>query len=74
MFHEGQRLTDDIEVSAGEEVTIEIMSVWTDSEDNENYYIVKCREMGEKIGRYWLDDVDMVSEWHLHKYWELVKE
>jgi hypothetical protein len=74
LFQIGQRLSNAWEVSDGQEVIVEIMDVFYDTEDDEINYIVKCRENRGSWSWYVKDELDLKSEAHLDKYWQLVKE
>jgi hypothetical protein len=50
------------------------MDVFYDTEDDEINYIVKCRENRGSWSWYVKDELDLKSEAHLDKYWQLVKE
>lgn len=76
MFEVGQFLNNEFEVSRNA-ATIEIMAVWVDPDDEEVYYLVKCRSVARNSDNlmysswYYEDEVDLVSEAHLDKYYEL---
>lgn len=78
MYEVGQFLNNEFEVSRNA-ATVEIMATWVDPDDNENYYIVKCRSIAEDHAErmynawYYEDEVDLVSEAHLYKYYETVE-
>lgn len=78
MFEVGQRLTNYIEVSRNA-VIVEVMSIWVDPDDGDVYYLIKCREIEDDHGHnmfnawYYDDEVDLVSEAHLDKYYQIVK-
>jgi arginine/lysine/ornithine decarboxylase len=73
MYEVGQFLTNAFEVNSGNAVVIEIMATFVD-EDDERYYVVKCRRNGNS-GHSWYyeDELDLLSEAHLYKYYELVE-
>lgn len=78
MFEVGQLLTNDFEVSRNA-VTIQIRAVWVDDDDDEVYYVVKCLVVADDHGHnmynswYYEDEVDLVSEAHLDKYYQIVQ-
>lgn|SRR6267142_5498074 len=74
LFRIGQRLSNAWEVRDGHEVTVEIMDVFYDTEDDEINYVIKCRKANGGWGWYVKDELDLRSEAHLDKYWQLVKE
>lgn len=78
MFEVGQILTNDFEVSRNA-VTIEIKATWIDDDDAEVYYVVKCIDVARDHEHnmfsswYYDDEVDLVSEAHLDKYYNIVE-
>lgn len=78
LFQLNQLLTNEFEVSRNA-VTIKIMSTWIDPDDSVVYYIVKCIDVardGEKMlsgAWYYEDEVDLVCEAHLDKYYMELK-
>jgi len=50
------------------------MDVFYDTEDDEINYVIKCRKANGGWGWYVKDELDLRSEAHLDKYWQLVKE
>lgn len=73
MYEVGTLLTNDWEVSEDTAIVVEIMQVYVD-EDDDRYYVIKCREQESNHGWMWVDDVDFECEAHLDKYYRLVKE
>jgi hypothetical protein len=55
-------------------VIIEILASFYDAEEDQNYYIIKCREAEGVWGWYTQDELDLRSTQHLEKYWEIVKD
>jgi hypothetical protein len=49
------------------------MDIFYDTEDDEINYIVKCRENRGPWSWYVKDELDLKSEAHLDKYWQLVE-
>lgn len=78
MYEVGQFLNNEFEVGRNA-ATIEIMAIWIDPDDQEVYYLVKCRSVEEDHGHmmrnawYYEDEVDLVCEAHLDKYFEIVE-
>lgn len=74
MYEIGQLLTNAFEVNSGSAVVVEIMAIFVDAEDDETYYIFKCRQHGNS-GHSWYyeDEVDMKSEGFVCKYFERVE-
>jgi hypothetical protein len=78
MYEIGQFLDNQFEVGRNA-VTVEIMAIWIDPDDQETYYLVKCRAVADDHGHmmysswYYEDEVDLVSEAHLYKYFEIVE-
>ena len=74
MYEIGQKLTNDWEVSDGQEVVVEILDIFADPDDGEINFIIKCREAKGAWGWYTQDELDLRSIHHLDKYWRLVKD
>lgn len=78
MYEVGQFLNNEFEVGRNA-ATVEIMAIWIDPDDQEVYYLIKCRSVAEDHGHlmrnswYYEDEVDLVSEAHLDKYFEIVE-
>lgn len=77
MYEVGCLLTNAIEVSS-KAVTVEVMHRWVDPEDDDVQYIIKCRKVDRLTGVnsmgawYYEDELDLVCEFHLDKYYERV--
>ncbi len=75
-YEKGQLLTNAFEVNEGSAVVIEIVDIFTDTEDDDYpYYICKCRKHGNTgFSWYYEDEVVLLDEGFLYKYFSLVKE
>jgi hypothetical protein len=71
----GDKFTNTSELSLDQEDIIEILGGFNDAEDGISYYIVKCRGTSlDKQGWYYEDEVILVSDSFLYKYFERIDE
>jgi len=71
----GDKFTNDFELGMHEEDIVEVLGGFNDPEDGIAYYILKCRgTRREKQGWYYEDQVVMLDEGFLYKYFERVEE
>lgn len=71
---QGDMFTNDRETSMYSSDVIEILGGFTDSEDGIAYYIVKCRgTTRQKQAWYYEDEVVLVSDGFLYKYFDRVE-
>ena len=79
MYTVGSKFSNQIEVSYNA-VVVEIMQTWIDPDDGEIYYVIKCREAAEDHGNrmynawFYEDEIALVNEYRLDKYYELVED
>lgn len=71
----GDLFTNSFELSMHEEDIVEVLGGFNDPEDGIAYYILKCRGTSlQKQGWYYEDEVILVSDAFLYKYFERVEE
>lgn len=71
----GDLFTNSFELSMHEEDIVEVLGGFNDPEDGIAYYILKCRGTSlQKQGWYYEDEVILVSDGFLYKYFERVEE
>lgn len=70
----GDKFTNSWELSMDEEDIVEVLGGFDDPEDGISYFILKCRGTSlKKQGWYYEDEVILVSNGFLYKYFERVE-
>lgn len=71
----GDKFTNSWELTMHEEDIVEVLGGFNDPEDGVAYYILKCRGTSlEKQGWYYEDEIVLVSDGFLYKYFERVED